>query len=212
MSKPPGLRERKRRAVENAVEQAAVRLALDLGPDRVTVAEICEVAGISRSSFFNHFPTRESAIFGRPVEITAAPWADELLDRYRDEPAIAVFHIGLRAMDTTRVNTDVARARATLLAAHPELAFHLAAAVARLEQQLVAVVAGWLATHPEALRLSPPDPLAEATLIVGSATTAGNRLMAGWLATDGGDVDVAEAAFRHALSELRAVLTAPSSG
>jgi len=206
--RPPGLRERKRRATENAVESAAVRLALERGAEHVTLADICEAAGISRSGFFNHFPTKESAIFGRPVDLRPAEWVDDLLDAHHAEPAIGVFHVALRALQTTRVNTSVARARAELLAAHPDLAFHVAAASARVEQQLTAVVAEWLARNPGALRLSPADPLAEATLIVGAATSAGKRLMADWLTEDHGDVDVAESAFRDALDDLRTVIAA----
>jgi len=207
--RPPGLRERKRRATENAVESAAIRLALEHGPEHVTVADICEAAGISRSGFFNHFPTKESAIFGRPVDLKPAEWIDELLDEHHTEPAIGVFHIALRALHTSRVNTNVARARAELLARHPDLAFHLAAVVAKLEQQLIALVAAWLARHPAALRLPRPDPVAEATLIVGTAMTVGNRLMADWLSEDNGDVEVAESAFRAALAELRSVIAPP---
>lgn len=47
-----------------AIEQNAVRLVVEHGLDAVTVDMICEAAGISQRTFFNHFPTKIDAIVG----------------------------------------------------------------------------------------------------------------------------------------------------
>lgn len=47
------------------VEAIAVDLVLERGLHDVTVDDICEQAGISQRTFFNHFGTKEEAVFGR---------------------------------------------------------------------------------------------------------------------------------------------------
>lgn len=47
------------------LERIAVDLVLERGVTEVTVDDICEDAGISQRTFFNHFKTKEEAVFGR---------------------------------------------------------------------------------------------------------------------------------------------------
>ena len=60
----PGLRERKRRATRLAIQQAALRIALDEGLAAVTVDEVSRRADVSPRTFFNYFPNKEAAILG----------------------------------------------------------------------------------------------------------------------------------------------------
>ncbi|MBO1414961.1 TetR/AcrR family transcriptional regulator [Streptomyces sp. FH025] len=59
---PPGLRERKKQATREALREAALRLALERGPDRVRVDDIAEAAGVSPRTYNNYFASREQAI------------------------------------------------------------------------------------------------------------------------------------------------------
>lgn len=52
-------------ATAKAIEEAALDLALDKGYEAVTVDLVCEVAGVSQRTFFNHFPTKDDALVGR---------------------------------------------------------------------------------------------------------------------------------------------------
>ncbi|WP_049568914.1 TetR/AcrR family transcriptional regulator [Streptomyces sp. SBT349] len=59
---PPGLRERKKQATREALREAALRLAVERGPDRVRVEDIAEAAGVSPRTYNNYFASREQAI------------------------------------------------------------------------------------------------------------------------------------------------------
>jgi len=58
----PGLRERKKQATREALREAALRLAVEHGPDRVRVEEIAKAAGVSLRTYNNYFASREQAI------------------------------------------------------------------------------------------------------------------------------------------------------
>ncbi|MBM0232159.1 TetR/AcrR family transcriptional regulator [Micromonospora sp. STR1_7] len=62
MTARPTLRERKKQATREALQAAALRLALEHGPDNVRVDDIAEAAGVSPRTYNNYFPSREQAI------------------------------------------------------------------------------------------------------------------------------------------------------
>ena len=62
MTGPPSLRERKKQATREALQAAALRLALERGPENVRVEEIAEAAGVSPRTYNNYFSSREQAI------------------------------------------------------------------------------------------------------------------------------------------------------
>src|SRR5487761_550718 len=57
-----GLRERKKDATRKALREAALRLALERGPDSVRVEDIADAAGVSPRTYNNYFSSREQAI------------------------------------------------------------------------------------------------------------------------------------------------------
>jgi AcrR family transcriptional regulator len=58
----PGLRERKKQATREALRAAALRLALERGPENVRVDDIAEAAGVAPRTYNNYFSSREQAI------------------------------------------------------------------------------------------------------------------------------------------------------
>ncbi|AKH83666.1 TetR family transcriptional regulator [Streptomyces sp. CNQ-509] len=62
MTTPPGLRERKKQATREALREAALRLAVEHGPDQVRAEDIAEAAGVSPRTYHNYFASREQAI------------------------------------------------------------------------------------------------------------------------------------------------------
>ena len=84
----PSAREARRRESRRALQAAATELVRDRGFAAVTVDDVAAAAGVSRRTFFNHFPTKAAALFdpepedaGRLVDLLAAadgaddPWA-----------------------------------------------------------------------------------------------------------------------------------------
>ena len=63
-----GLRERKKRLTRQRISDVATTLFLVRGFDRVTVAEIAQIVGVSEKTVFNYFPTKESLVFDRADE------------------------------------------------------------------------------------------------------------------------------------------------
>lgn len=76
MAHQMSLREKRRRQTSADIRDAAVRLAQRRGWDKVTIDDICTEAGVSTRTFFNYFPSKESAIVYGPSDIPPALVAD----------------------------------------------------------------------------------------------------------------------------------------
>ena len=75
----PGLRERKKQATREALQAAALRLALEKGPENVRVDEIAEAADVSPRTYNNYFPSREHAIVAAVTEDRRSRLAADIL-------------------------------------------------------------------------------------------------------------------------------------
>jgi len=92
---PPGLRERKKQATREALREAALRLAVERGPEQVRVEDIAEAAGVSPRTYNNYFASREQAIVAavtsdREARIAAAVAARPARVRLADAVTEAV--------------------------------------------------------------------------------------------------------------------------
>jgi AcrR family transcriptional regulator len=67
-----GLRERRKRATRQQLIDTATELCLERGFDAVTVVQIAKVCGVSPTTVFNYFPTKESLILDVPEELLDA--------------------------------------------------------------------------------------------------------------------------------------------
>jgi AcrR family transcriptional regulator len=136
------LRERKKDATRQALREAALRLAMDHGPENVRVDDIAESAGVSPRTYNNYFSSREQAI-------VAAVTADR---EARVAAAVAAAPVGVRlsAAVTEAIvaqYTDPGggdRAVLTLITAHPALREAFLGATADLTDPLGAVLAARL--------------------------------------------------------------------
>ncbi|MET9339054.1 helix-turn-helix domain-containing protein [Nonomuraea sp. NPDC003804] len=76
-----GLREQKKQATREALSAAALRLALERGPDNVRVDDIAEAAGVSPRTYNNYFSSREQAIVAAVTSEREARVAAAVADR-----------------------------------------------------------------------------------------------------------------------------------
>jgi AcrR family transcriptional regulator len=77
----PSLRERKKHATREALRAAALRLALERGPENVRVDDIAEAAGVSPRTYNNYFSSREQAIVAAVTAERAARVASAVAAR-----------------------------------------------------------------------------------------------------------------------------------
>jgi AcrR family transcriptional regulator len=127
---PPSGQERRRRRTQRALQAAAIALAGRRGLTDVTADDIAAAAGVSRRTFFNHFPSKAAALFDpdpsdaeRLAGLLAAasgqadPW-----------PAL-----GSALVAFVAGHEDVIVVRRRLIAASPELGQYHRAAHAHVE-------------------------------------------------------------------------------
>jgi AcrR family transcriptional regulator len=76
------LSDRQRRT-RKALVSGARTLTAEHGLAGFTVEELCERAGVSRRTFFNYFPSKESAVLGVDPD-----WDEAFLERFRTIPRL----------------------------------------------------------------------------------------------------------------------------
>lgn len=142
MTTSPGLRERKKHATRKALREAALRLAMERGPDNVRIDDIAEAAGVSPRTYNNYFSSREQAIVAavtaeREARIAAAvaawaasvPLADAVIEAIVEQYTDPDSHDGETLL---------------LITTHPALRDAYSGAAAGIEQSLTAAIAGRL--------------------------------------------------------------------
>ena len=135
------LRERKKAETRTALASAALRLAVELGPDRVTVDEIAEAAGVSPRTFFNYFASKEDAILGNTSASTSR-FVEHLAVRPPDESPLDALRAAMHAsIDHLQSDPDEWIARNRLVRGYPSLAVRYAARLADLEREVVLEIA-----------------------------------------------------------------------
>ncbi|GLY65503.1 TetR/AcrR family transcriptional regulator [Amycolatopsis taiwanensis] len=132
-----GLRERKKVATRKALREAALRLALEHGPDNVRVDDIAEAAGVSPRTYNNYFSSREQAIVAainaeRALRITAA-----LRARPEDEPLARAVVEAVVEQYTSEPAGDAL----TLITSTPRLCAEFTEAVSAIRQPLASAIA-----------------------------------------------------------------------
>lgn len=153
------LREKKRRQVQATIEHAALELMTELDYETVTVAQICEAAGVSRRTFFNYFGSKEAVVLGPAPE----PPADAVLEEFLDSPRADVLGDLVQMMTTTlyerQPDHDLAarKRRAAIVHRTPDLARLHIERVAAANQSLTALVARRLRNQQQRRTGAPPS-------------------------------------------------------
>ncbi len=170
-----GLRERKKTETREAIARAAVRLALERGPENVRVADIAAAADVSPRTYNNYFASIPEAICALASDRTLE-LADAVRGRPADEPldeAVA------NAMLSVQEDDGSAKSVARMVICDPALRGELYKAIVARDAALARVVAERTGTSPGDLY---PQVLTAA--ISGALRVAGHR----WLHDDNADL------------------------
>ncbi|GAB3274422.1 TetR/AcrR family transcriptional regulator [Parasphingorhabdus pacifica] len=144
----PGLRERKKRATRRALQEAAIDLFGERGPDSVTIDDICAAADVSPRTFFNYFGTKEEVLAPwDPETIEATP---ELIARRPDaEDTLSAVREVLSGMLDDATQNSTWHARNALLGEHPALLHRAVVSTHALERAVREGVALRTGARPE---------------------------------------------------------------
>ena len=144
-----GRRERKKRETRRALRTAALNLALDRGPDQVSVEEIADAADVSVRTFFNYFSSKEEALVTWDADLRAE-LAEAVRLRPADEPPLTALRHAIAALlDGFEGKADERAQRMRLVREHPSLLPRHLAAHAELERALAEAVADRLDIEPD---------------------------------------------------------------
>lgn len=199
-----GLRARKKRATVSAIEMASLTLALEHGYDGFTVEQVCERADVSRRTFFNYFPTRDSPLLGHPILVEPSEDITALLDAHSDDLTRGTYMVFLHTLGDDSVDPEILRLRRRLQQEQPTVRKLEMAALMESGQSAMTVVESWLRTHPEHARL-PGQPAREAQLTVNAVFIAVMALSEEWAYAPDEQTATAEA-FERTIRDLRTVI------
>lgn len=152
---PTGLRDRKKRATRRALRDAALELVASRGYAHVTIEDIAEAAEVATRTFFNYFPSKESAVMGadpeRPEELgrclAARPKTESPLQAVAE---VLVDYARLVDEDVDELGGSKKTwfQRFCILRSDPELLSAYAAHMAEVERRLTEVLAERMGTDP----------------------------------------------------------------
>jgi AcrR family transcriptional regulator len=137
MSENGGLRERKKAATREALSAAALRLALERGPENLRVDEIAEAAGVSPRTYNNYFSSREQAI----VAAIAAERALRIGAALRARPAEEPLAEAVVEAVAEQYGAEPSGDALALLRAAPNLRAEFVGTIEGIENPLAAAIA-----------------------------------------------------------------------
>ncbi|MEU6720518.1 TetR family transcriptional regulator [Nonomuraea sp. NPDC046802] len=162
--------------IRHRLAEAAVTLFDDNGYDETTVDDIAARAGVSRSTFFRYYRSKEDAIF--PDHDTLLARIDARLRASTADTAIVAITDAVRIVLAHYVDdAEVSLRRYRLVREVPALRDREIASVARYQRLFREFVGAWLGDSPDAgLR---------AELMAASVVAAHNQVLRGWLRAGG---------------------------
>lgn len=186
------------------IEASAVDLVIEHGYESTTVDMICEAAGISQRTFFNHFPTKDAAVIG-----TALPALDEqrirmfLVGEGGDVLGEAMTLVSLAAAAADGDAELMAR-RMRAVTSSPELMHRQMERFSEIESELSEVLALRLGRRAGADE--PADEIREQARLAAHLLAGALRYSAGLVMTGGADpaaaLDLARARLARLLPKL----------
>ncbi len=145
---PAGLRERKKQQTRAALHRAALELVADRGACQVTTEQIADHAGVSARTFFNYFPTKESAVLGMGPD-----QAERVAQWLRETPAGTTAGEAVRECLTRYAlelasDQDLRQLRLAVLRADPAMNQAMAAISSAVERSVADTLAERMGLEP----------------------------------------------------------------
>lgn len=132
-----GLRERKKVVTRKALGEAALRLALEHGPENVRVDDIAEAAGVSPRTYNNYFSSREQAIVAAITAERALRVAAALRARLATEPLAEAVTEAVVEQYANEPTGDAL----TMITSTPRLRTEFVNAISTIRQPLASAIA-----------------------------------------------------------------------
>jgi AcrR family transcriptional regulator len=150
-----GRRDRKKHATRRALRNAALQLVAERGFANVTVEDIAESADVATRTFFNYFPSKESAVIGADPERVEQVRVRLLARPVRESPlrALGAVLVEYAAMideefDDLGEGKEAWFQRFCAVREDPDLLGAYAAHMTEVERGLVVAMAERLGTDP----------------------------------------------------------------
>ncbi|MFC9975477.1 TetR family transcriptional regulator [Spirillospora sp. NPDC127200] len=148
MSVELSLRERKKAATRAALGRAAMLLAVERGPDGVTVEAIADAAGVSPRTFHNYFPGKEEAIVACLTD-GAESLIDGLRARPADEPVWESLRLAVRELLLRPETREETGALLRLVRDNPALFAQHLSGLGEMERRISEVIAARTGTDAD---------------------------------------------------------------
>jgi AcrR family transcriptional regulator len=149
-----GLRERKKLETRNAIERAAVKIALEQGYEAATAEAIARRADVSLRTFFNYFATKDVAIVGPDIRVIDEPQAIRILEKEGAHVLKGISRVIEACVAAMSPASDILQDRRRLVQLEPRLLHAHMTALMEFETGLTKVIASFLRLHPERRRLA----------------------------------------------------------
>ncbi|MFG3341752.1 TetR/AcrR family transcriptional regulator [Glycomyces sp. NPDC048151] len=190
---PPGLRERKKIETLHRLQEEALRLFDEQGYEATTIEQIAAAAGVSPSTFYRYFPTKEDVV----VQDEYDPLIVNVFEsQSQDDPPLTALRAVLATLFAEFTEADITRVRrrVRMIFAVPALRAKQVQQTAATEELLARMVAARTGRSPEELEVRHFT-----ALVVTSWTVA----ISAWAATEGTKHDL-EATMNRCLTHLEA--------
>jgi len=176
--------------VKDRLREAAFGLFESQGFERTTVDDIAARAGVGRTTYFRHFPTKEDVIFP-DHDVLLASVGERLATASPSTGSVAVVEAARLVLRHYLAEGDVARSRYRLISAVPALREREIAGQRQYQRTFLGFIRGWLDQGPDAeLR---------AELMADAVVTAHNHVLRQWLR---GRTSTPEADFDSAMDHV----------
>ncbi|MBA8848898.1 TetR/AcrR family transcriptional regulator [Microcella alkalica] len=136
----PPLRERKRAAMLEQLERAAVELAAEHGYDAVTIEMICEACMTSPRTFYNYLGSKEAAILGPRTPFASEEQVERFVHEPTDDILVDFLSMVIDSLTENTIDPELYQLRQRVIYTTPELSAKRLAIDGELEGRYRAVV------------------------------------------------------------------------